>query len=1180
MKSSGNARRTFRAIFVALAMITTLLVGSYSASAQRYLGTINGQVTDNSGARIHDASVTATEALTKFVSKAVSDSSGTYSFPSLNPGTYTLTIVSSGFRTESRAEIILTAGQTQQVDFALSVGQADQTIFVTADAASLDTGSANLSQTISTKEVTDLPNVGRNPFVLATLTAGITSTAYTNGKASNFTNPFSGTAVQVVSNGNGGHNRLTLDGIPDDPAERFSGASYTGFVPSPEAVQEVKVQTAIFDAQYGHGNGTVTNTVVRTGTNSLHGAAYYVFQNTYMNANTYERVPNQNSSNPTARTPRGNDQLSQTGIVVDGPVFIPKVYDGRDKTFFMVSFERYQSHVSLPYSSRVPTVAERAGDFSDLCTTFVAGVCAAGSGIQIYDPLTANAAGNRTPFLNNNIASRINAAGASLLKYYPLPNASSGNINYISPQTSYPSSYPSFIVRVDQAIGQSNKLNAIFFKSGLTQSYPFEGFTQGVGPATSATGYGYSVYRRNIGGSLDDVQVLSPSLVLDTRLGVLYHPFGLTYPGNQNFNLGSIGINGSGLPYQTFPGIQPTDTTTNSDTYSQLAAGAGGQVSENTTGSLDVILTKTIGNHSIRIGFDGNLVRYNVQNPQSGLGTFQFNRQFTQQNSLTTNVGADANSGNPFAAILLGYPSSGSFNNQVAFALQQIYLAPFVQDDWRVTPKLTLNLGLRYDYESPFTDRFNRMSSSFCLTCQNPLQGSVPNLALNGGLTFTSPSNRTAYPGDFNNVQPRVGLAYQLNPSLVARAGFGVIYLNTLETPYAQGFSATTSYVASTDGEHPINSISNPVPTGVVTPTGSSLGLSTQLGQNVTFIDPNHVQPKSTQYSASIQAQMPGNVVLQVAYLGARPTRLEVNHNINVLPGQYYNGGAAGVTYLTTSIANPLAGKIPNSSLNAATIQRYLTLLPFPEFGTVTEYGSSIGTAPYNSLQITASKPLSHGFSLQGNFTWSKTMLHNAYLNPFDTRLASYQDPNPNLVGNLFAIYQFPKLRDKPAYIRLAAGGWQASTVLRAYNGSLVSAPSNVNVIGNIKLANPTYRRAYNTCYLNTAGQPVTSSTSPACDSLSPVPAFQQRLAYTSQSNSIYLPVRQRVHPLVDFSLFKVFPIHEKTTFEIRGEFFNVMNTPIFGSPGTTLGSTTFGLVTLTQVNDARIGQLTGRINF
>ena len=224
--------------------------------AQRYLGSIAGEVTDPTGAKVPDATVTAEETGTHFKTIGTSNQAGAYSFPALNPGTYVVTTTAAGFRTETRSGLVLTAGQSQNVDFQLATGTATETIDVTAENLLLDNGSANIATTLSTKEVTDLPNIGRNPFVMATLGVGIInngSGGYFQGKSSQFTQPFSGVAVQIAADGNSGHNRLTLDGIPDDPAERFSGASYTGFVPSPEAVQEVKVQTSIFDAQIGHG---------------------------------------------------------------------------------------------------------------------------------------------------------------------------------------------------------------------------------------------------------------------------------------------------------------------------------------------------------------------------------------------------------------------------------------------------------------------------------------------------------------------------------------------------------------------------------------------------------------------------------------------------------------------------------------------------------------------------------------------------------------------------------------------------------------------------------------------------------------------------------------------------------------------------------------------------------------
>ncbi len=1182
-----------------------LCLASPAVHAQVYLGAIQGQVSDPTGAVVAGAAITAENAETHFKTTVTSNQSGSYTLEGLNPGTYTVTFSAPNFKTATRKNVVLTSGQNQEVDFKATVGSVSDTVVVTSENTLLDTGSANIATTLSTQEVTDLPNEGRNPYVMATLAAGIInggSGGYFQGHSSQYTNPFSGVAVQIAANGNGGHNRLTLDGIPNDPAERLSGPSYTGYVPSPEAVQEVKVSSSIFDAQVGHGNGTVTDTVVRNGTNKYHGAAYYVFQNTYLNANLTQNK----ESNPV--TARGNDQLGQTGFVINGPVVIPKVYNGHDKTFFMVSFERYQLHAVQNYSTRLPTPAELNGDFSALCSTFDGtGFCT--SGIQLYQPNSpVDANGNRTAFFpNNNIASQINATGKALAAYLPSPNQAGVAItaaNYISKANSYQSVYPSFIARVDQAIGSKNKLNAIYFQAGLTQAFPFQGFTKGIPPS----GYGYNVYRNTKGGSLDDVHQFSSSLVLDSRFGLLFHPFGLVYPGNQNFPLSSIGVSGT-FPYNSFPG------TSIGDGYASLAAGAGGQISTDTTGSLEEIVTKVLGHHTIKAGFEGNLIRYNVQNPQNGFGTFQFDRRFTQKNSINIGVGADPNSGDSFADELLGYASSLSYGINASYALQQVYMAPFVQDDWRVTPKLTVNLGLRYDYESPFTERYNKQVAGFCTTCSNPLQASVSGLTLKGGLQYATGSNRFPYPRDLNNIQPRVGLAYQLTPTTVLRGGFGIIYFNTLESPVGTGFTQSTSYNDYLTSA-PLNSISNPFPAGVVLPTGSTLGLSTALGQNISFDDPNHVQPKSAQYTANVQQQFPGNFALQIAYVGARPTRLEVSHNINVLPAQYYNQGAAEVTYLNAKVANPLAGQIPQSTtFNAAQIQQKLLLLPYPEFGQVTENYSSIGSAPYNAMQIQVSHPMKNHVSFQANFTWDKIMNHAGYI---DTKgdytdnysaaigkLQSVEDSSPTMFGNIFGTLELPKFLNEPAYERLAIGGWKLNSVIRMTNGFLIGAPGTIDIIGNPSQPGANLHRQYNTCYQSAtiSGSSVTYAPVPtayksdgitptvtACDATSPSPAFRQRIAFTSQTNSSVLGIRTHLHPLVDMSLFKQFIIREGVSFEIRGEFFNIFNTVEPPGPAglgaSNAGSSystpspTYPNGYISQPNDARMGQLTARINF
>jgi len=1224
----SKTMQTMRFVYGFLILVLTFAAGP--AAAQQYLGTIQGEITDSTGAKIAGAAVTATENSTNFKTAGVANGSGVYTFAALNPGTYTVTATASGFKLATRNNVTLTAGQLQQVNFNLSLGEATATVEVVGSNSLLDTGSAQIATTLSAQEVADIPNEGRNPYVQATLGVGITnngSGGYFQGHSSQFTNPFSGVAVQIASDGVTGHNRLTLDGIPNDPPERLSGATYAGFTPSPDAVQETKIGTSIFDAQIGHGSGTTTNVVVKSGANKFHGAAYYVFQNTYLNANLYQNVPNQNlcypgttgCNNSIVPTRRGNDQLSQTGFVISGPVWIPKVYNGHDRTYFLFSYERYHSHVSNAFTGLMPDDKERAGDFSELCSAFnSAGFCT--SGRQIYDPLspivTVNGVPTRTVYFpNNNIAGPnsagvtrgLNPTGQALISYYPSIGSNFSTVqNYISTDTAFPNNYPSMIGRLDQAIGSKNKLSVILFRSSLTQSTPLEGYPKGIGPPGTNLG-GYTVYRNTRGGSIDDVHQFSSSMVLDSRLGVVWHPFGLRNPFDQGFDLSKISMSSSGLPYTSFPGI-----SLNPD-GSTIAAGASGaqngngvgnnsQVSTSLVGSLEEILSKVWGRHSVRFGFEGNMLNYNVQTAESGFGGLVIDRTFTQLHPTA----GDSTSGNAWASLLLGYHNAMQYNINPSYALHQLYLAPFTQDDWRVNNRLTVNLGVRWDYESPFTERYNKFVTGFCMTCSNPLQPSVPGLTLNGGLVYASSNNRYPYSKDLNNFQPRIGVAYQVFQGTVFRAGYGIIYFNTLETPIGTGYSATTGNTSGgTGGSNetaaftPATTLSAPFPSGVTPPTGSSLGLATGVGTNISYVDPNHTQPKAQQYVVNIQQQFAGNLQVQIGYVNFRPSHLEVNQNINVLPQQYYSTSTdpatnlANQTALNKTVPNPMFGKLPPgslSSLTGSTIQQNLLYVPFPQFGSVNENYRSIGHQRYDALQIQASRPMAHHVSFQGSFTWAKLINWNSFANNYGlgTPLSKIVDPGPSLIAVVFGTIQGPSFASRSHFERLALGGWSLHTVMRAQNGSLIAAPGGVYLIGDQLAGAPrTFQRMFNTCFEGQTGALVPTSFNSngtvsvqACDATSSTPVYRQRYSYTVQTNPVYINERQRIYPLVDLSAFKQFMLSEGVSFEIRGEFFNVGNRPEFGGPGTGLNSSTYGVVTLNQVNDARTGQLTARINF
>jgi hypothetical protein len=1070
-----------------------------------------------------------------------------------------------------------------------------------ADITTMDTGTSSLSQVLDSHEVTDLPNIGRNPFVEATFAPGTYSANMVTGSQSQYNQPYSGTASQMQIGGLGNAHRLELNGMPDDAPERLSAVTYTNFVPSPEAVQEVNTQTMLVDAQYGHSDGAVINTIVKTGQNALHGAAYYALQNTDMNANTTSRK--QSSVQSTKGQP-SVDRWQQPGFVVDGPIYIPKIYNGHDKTFFTVAYEHIKTNTPNPYTGFMPTTAMRSGDFSSLCSSFnSSGFCT--SGIQLYNPNSPiDASGNRTSyFANNNIASAIDPVAAAIIKYFPSPNmtTSTASTNYVSGDDTIKDHYWSFITRIDEKLTDKQTLTGLFFRSKRNQVYPVQGFGisgNGIG------GPGYSHFRNDTGSSVEWMYQLSNTLVLDSRIGFLYHPFSLTYHGD-NYDLTQLGFSStfaSAVPRETFPGISFTNGT---NSYSS-ATGGGGQYSESTASSWTEVLTKVIRQHTVKVGFEGNDLRYDListNGSASNIGTFNFTRGFTQKNYST----GDTTSGDPMASFLLGAINSDTVNNYSSEAYDQKYVGFFLHDDWRVNNKLTLNMGVRWDYEAPMTERHNQMNAGFCSTCTNPLQSSVSGLTLNGGLQFVSSSNRMGFNKQLNNWQPRIGAAYQINPKAVLRGGFGMIYLPTFDQPGATGFSQSTAYTSTTTASPstPASSFANPYPSGLVSPTGSTSGLSTALGQGLSPEDVNHRQPRLFFGAIGLEYQLPKSAVIEIDYVANASRNYSVSKAINALPSSDF---ALGATELNTKVTNPMAGLIStNSTLNDTTIVKSALLIPYPEFGAITLYNRPLGYTSYNAMQLSVRKRFADGFSAQFHYTWSKQMNATGYLNDFDNwdQVFRREAAAPNRLWNVIGSYEFPTPFRANYISRMMLGGWSLNATVRDHNGSLIGYPSasgsRVDMIAGANLrgggSNRSMTHQFNTCYIDAAGTihagGGTTDVTGACANGDGSPAWQLRKATTTATtaypltavtyNTITPRVRQMVFPIADASLFKKFVIHEKFNFELRGEFYNISNTPNYGTPNTTLttyGTAAAGTMTWSQGNDPRMGQVTARVNF
>jgi hypothetical protein len=1131
-------------------------------TAQEYRATVSGNVTDPSGASVPRADIEIRNVETQAVATAQTNDSGAYSVPFLLPGTYSLTASAPGFKQAVRPNIELHAGDKVQADLRLEVGVATETVTVAGASEQLKTATASMGQTINTMEARDLPIMGRNSYMLADLATGMYSALNTTSQASGFGRPYDGASAQMSSEGIGSQYQIMLNGIPNAPEERASAAIYVGFVPSPDSVEEVTVQTHTYDAQYGHSAGTVVNAVLKGGTNTYHGSLYEFFRNDKLNANNF--------SGNAAGSARGVMRWNQPGFVIDGPVRIPKIYNGKDKTFFMFNMEWIRNASPLPYTASYPTAAERSGDFSSL-------VNSNGQPVLIYDPLTTTLVNGqyiRQPFAGNVIpANRINPIGKALIGDYPLPNIPGtlgGFNNYVVSPNSQQDQYHSLSSRVDHQINEKNRLTMMGFSNVRHQLFPDYGWAN---PAASP---GYLHFRNNHGGSLDWTNTISPTTVLDIKYGFIFHPFQVGLYGD-NYDISKLGFSQQFIaeaPRLNYPGLNIGNGYTGTIGNAGTGTPTTSQYTTTFDHSLSGTLNKIIGKHSLKAGGELYIMKANNNTPASSINPFSFSSGFTQQNAQT----GSATAGNPFASLLLGWPSGGGLSYTIASAFQQIYQGFFVQDDWRITSRLTLNLGLRWEYESPMSERYNRQNAGFAFGVTNPLQSQVTGLTLQGGLLFTDGSHRYPFVRDLNNWGPRIGASYKLFKNTVLRGGFGTNYSVTFQTGGNTGFSANTSYVSSNDANlTPANGLSNPFPGGVVQPSGSTLGLSTALGQGFSFADPNRTIPKVYNYSLALQQQLPGHTLLEVAFAGNDATQLPVSKNINFLPRSYYAlpGNAIPVpsTTLLAQVTNPMAGKIPGSSLNNATVADQSLLIPYPEFGGITESTHAIGRSLYNSMQVSVEKRFAAGLQGRFSFTWDKIMQETGYLNDQDdfSMLARVQAGEPSKIATLSFTYLLPIFANGKGFLHNVLGGWEANGIVRYLNGSLVGAPGGVYSTGiNPKLDDPTYQQWFNTCTLNTSG------VRQNCANANQPVAFIQTPPFTLRTLSGVMPgIRTEVPTTMDFAMFKTFQFHEKAKLQFRANAYNLANTPIFGGP-----NTTSGVIGIGQVNDPRIVELGLKLNF
>jgi hypothetical protein len=1132
------------------------LFGALPLPAQETRGTILGRVTDPTGAVIAGASVRATNRATDVSVSVRTNDSGNFTIPYLITGSYTVESEMAGFKKTVRDRIEVRVNDTVEVNIELQVGSTSESVEVRAETPLLSTAQSSLGQVIDSRRVLELPSFGNSPMVLVQLAPGVmNSTDMRLAKAGSFSiNKNS----QFSTDGAGQYNNeFTLDGVSNTQASGTS--SRVGFIPPQTAVAEFKVQTSSYDASVGHTIGSLVNVSTKSGTNELHGEAHWWVRNRAFDA-------------PTLFQNRAGQKLAvyqdnRYGMSLGGPAYIPRVYNGKSKTFWFYAWEGNKFGIPSPTVSTVPTDAMRRGDLSPLL--------ALGSTYQIYDPLTTVTAPggrfSRQPFARNMIpANRLDPVAQAILKHWPAPNqagTSDGRNNFFANRPAQERTWV-HLARVDHAFNQNHR---IFFRinSDFWEEHKNQRFD------TNATGI--VLNRVNKGASFDDVYVFNPTFLVNFRYGVTRANF-TERRQSRGFDLKSLGLSSRLASFAdpsltTFPHVLVGSFT---DLGSWENPGDGGNYSM--THSFAGTFTKLQGAHNLRFGADFRVYRENVNRyPYDVSPEFNFSSTYTRgplDNSPAPPVGGE------LAAFLLGVPD-GRMDRTSSIAEQDRYFGIYLQDDYKVSPRLSVNLGLRYEFETPVTERFNRSVAHFAFDQANPIEAQArANYALNpiaelpladfrvrGGLTFvnTGGNGRAYWTGEKNNFMPRAGFAYQLRPTTVIRAGYGIFFdtLGVNKTDSIQtGFSLSTPVQTSLDGGLTYRATTaDPFPTGLLAPLGAAGGLTTNLSQAISFFPVDRKQAYGQRFSFGLQQVLPMQYLLEASYVGSRGTRLGVDRNLNVTPAQYLSRlpvrDQRTIDFLSQQFPSPFFGTDPIFGRN---ISRGNLLKPYSEFGNIT-VNEPIGYSWYHSLQVRAEKRFSRGYTFQLSYTWSKLMEATEFLNASDPlpyeSLSSF-DRTHHLV--MSGIWELPFGRGRrfgshlPKPVEFVAGGWQLNGVIQRQSGpplgfgdvwTLFSGNPNDVVL-------PKDKRSVDRWFNTDAG-------------------FNKNNAQALGSNVRVSPlrfggIRADGQARWDFSAIKNFRVTEKVKTQFRAECLNAWNHPNLSTPNTTPTNSSFGAITSQDV--------------
>jgi len=1160
-------------------VLACIVALALTASAQTFFGSIVGTATDSSGAIVPRAAVTLTNTGTSEERTAQTDASGNYSFVSLRPGTYSITVQAAGFKRFIRQPITVAVESVVRIDASLEVGEASQAVEVRAETPLLETQTSTLGQVVEGRQVQDLPLDGRNVFNLAALVPGVVqqSSGATGGNP--VTGNFQSWGNYQIGGGMGNQSTAYVDGGPVN----VSWAQGVALVPTQDSIREFHVETNNISPEFGRTAGGVVNMSTKSGTNEYHGELYYYLRNTDLNANTF--------FNNRASLPRPQWIQNQFGATAGGPI-------KKDQTFLFLSWEQFALRQAYSTLTTVPTPQMLTGNFSQ-------------KGVPtIFDPLTTcgtsgnsacptDANGNpvytRQPFAGNVIPStRLNQAAANLSPMlWPAATNPTAVVNNF--QINYPESFlfNQYTARFDHKLGSKQQ---IFGRYTYWHFLPTP-----VNPLMNETGrvkY-FSTHQAVLG----DTILVSPTTVADLRL-VFFRFLEASQPFSCcNFQYSTIGPGWAKYQGQARFGELPHPNVVGMYNFSSIPKSGELDNSYLVSGSL----TKILGRHSLKFGGEARRIEWGYFQSNSVGGTFTADSGFTSQLPLVgSGAGSPSTTGYGFASWMLGFPSAGSTAQPMISFSSLYYGGLFVNDSFRVTNKLTLNLGLRWEQPGSFHERFDSLTTFLPNMPQTALSQVTGLNNLHGGIALVSSQQ---YPSrDWQSLHwklfaPRVGFAYSATGNWVVRGGYGILYLpNTASfslAPYnAPVNTGTTTMVTSLNGgatPYLGSTLSDPFPSGLVLPPGRSQPYVNSLfGQSVSSPIPDQPVSYAEQWNLDIQRQWGPGLMIDVGYAGARGIHLPLStQNVDQLPDQYISMGSA----LLTQVTNPFYSVLPTSVglLGQPTIMQGDLLKPYPQYLTVSELGPTVGDSYYHALQIKIQKRMANGVLLI-SYTHSKLISTTDTLTSWaeSTTVGSAQDNN-NIRGEkslasfdvpnrlVFSyVYELPFgkgqkfLSGATGFVSKLVSGWRLNGITTFQSGYPLALSDGSKNTFMANFGGGTTRPNY------------VGGCAPALSG-----AAQSRLSRWFNT-SCYVAAgafeygnEARVDPAIriagtnnfDFSINKQTSIRERFKIEFRAEVFNVFNRVKFGSPGASVGTAQFGIVSL-QDNQPRLVQFGLRLGF